>query len=42
MNLKTVADPERRRSILESKTYMVEHFVPLCKGTAFAGANCRG
>ena len=40
--LKTVAAPERRRSELEISVLPVVRFVPFDKGTAFAGANCRG
>ena len=40
--METVADPERRRSGLEIPVLPVVRFVPFDKGTAFAGANCRG
>ena len=40
--LKTVAVPEQRRWRIESAVLSVERFSPLFKGTAFAGANCRG
>ena len=34
--------PERWRSGIGISVLMVERFSPLMKGTAFAGANCRG
>ena len=34
--------PERWRSGIEISVLSVERFSPLMKGTAFAGANCRG